>query len=105
MSKIYNKHMDYVIRSIPATTGLEKTKEYKKKLQTKIRNKSSKDLFAASKGRKELKFGGVSTRKPNVQKIKETFEPKGKVPNKYKGFSKLPEAVQQKINKKLAKKV
>jgi hypothetical protein len=30
---------------------------------------------------------------------------KGKVPNKFKGFSKLPEKVQQKINAKLAKKV
>ena len=60
---------------------------------------------SASKGRKELKFGGVSSRKSNIQKIQETFGPKGKVPNKYKGFSKLPEAVQQKINKKLAKKV
>ena len=49
-----------------------------------------------------LKFG---SRKSDVQKIKETFGPKGNVPNKYKGFSKLPEAVQQKINKKLAKKV
>ena len=58
-----------------------------------------------AKGRKELKFGGVSSRKSNLQKIQETFGPKGKVPNKYKGFSKLPEAVQQKINKKLAKKV
>ena len=29
----------------------------------------------------------------------------GKVPNKLKGFSKLPEKVQVKINKKLAKKV
>ena len=27
------------------------------------------------------------------------------VPKKHKGFSKLPEAVQRKINKKLAKKV
>tara|TARA_R100000278_G_scaffold26575_1_gene24362 strand:+ start:32 stop:544 length:513 start_codon:yes stop_codon:yes gene_type:complete len=60
---------------------------------------------SAAKGRKKLRFGGVSGKKSNVQKIKETFEPKGNVPNKYKGFSKLPEAVQQKINKKLAKKV
>ena len=72
---------------------------------TKKRNEGSKKLFEASKGRKQLKFGGSSTRKSNVQKIKETFGPKGNVPNKYKGFSKLPEAVQQKINKKLAKKV
>ena len=74
-------------------------------MQTKKRNEGSKKLFEASKGRKQLRFGGSSTRKSNVQKIKETFGPKGNVPNKYKGFSKLPEAVQQKINKKLAKKV
>ena len=30
---------------------------------------------------------------------------KKSVPKKHKGFSKLPEAVQKKINKKLAKKV
>jgi len=82
MSRIYNKHMDYVIRSIPATTGLEKTKEYKKKLQTKIRNKSSKDLFTAAQGRKELKFGGSSIRKSNVQKIKQTFGPGKSNPKK-----------------------
>ena len=54
-------------------------------------------------GRVGLKFG--SKRKSNVQKIQETFGPKKKVPNKFKGFSKLPEKVQQKIDAKLAKKV
>jgi len=59
----------------------------------------------ADGGRIGRKFG--SKPKTNVQKIKETFGPKkpGNVPSKFKGFSKLPEAVQQKINKKLAKKV
>tara|TARA_R110000850_G_scaffold15556_1_gene48609 strand:+ start:181 stop:681 length:501 start_codon:yes stop_codon:yes gene_type:complete len=48
----------------------------------------------------------MAKRKTNVQKIKETFGPKQKkVPNKFKGFSKLPEKVQQKIDVKLAKKV
>ena len=64
------------------------------------------DLLFISKehrgGRVGLKFG---SRKSNVQKIKETFGPKKKVPNKFKGFSKLPEKVQQKIDAKLAKKV
>jgi len=51
-------------------------------------------------------FGSGTKRKTNVQKIKETFSPKQKkVPNKFKGFSKLPEKVQQKIDAKLAKKV
>ena len=56
-------------------------------------------------GRIGRKFG--SKPKTNIQKIKETFAPKksGNVPSKFKGFSKLPEAVQQKINKKLARKV
>ena len=56
-------------------------------------------------GRIGRKFG--SKPKTNVEKIKETFAPKksGNVPSKLKGFSKLPEAVQQKMNKKLARKV
>ena len=56
----------------------------------------------AKGGRVGLKFG---SKKSNVQKIQETFGPKKKVPNKFKGFSKLPEKVQQKIDAKLAKKV
>ena len=91
-------------------SGISKGKDvskgiYESKLDVDKRNKGSQKLFEAAKGRKQLKFGGSSTMKSNVQKIKETFKPKGNVPNKYKGFSKLPEAVQQKINKKLAKKV
>ena len=52
-------------------------------------------------------FLTFSQESSSYQKIKETFGPKkpGNVPSKFKGFSKLPEAVQQKINKKLAKKV
>ena len=65
------------------------------KLQEKVEKK-------AKGGRVGLKFG---SKKSNVQKIKETFGPKKKVPNKFKGFSKLPEKVQKKINSKLAKKV
>ena len=61
-----------------------------------------KENTKAKGGRVGLKFG---SRKTNVQKIKETFGPKKKVPNKFKGFSKLPEKVQQKIDAKLAKKV
>ena len=59
----------------------------------------------ANGGRIGRKFGTPNPRKTNVQKIKETFGPKKKVPNKFKGFSKLPEAVQEQMNKKLAKKV
>ena len=82
-------------------------KDISKKLEIKNRNKSSKNMFKktenkAKGGRVGLKFG---SKKSNVQKIQETFGPKKKVPNKFKGFSKLPEKVQQKINAKLAKKV
>ena len=59
-------------------------------------------------GRIGRKLGGgadMAKKKTNIQKIKETFGPKKNVPGKFKGFSKLPEAVQQKMNKKLSKKV
>ena len=58
----------------------------------------------ANGGRIGRRFGSPKP-KTNVEKIKETFSPKKKVPNKFKGFSKLPEKVQQKIDAKLAKKV
>ena len=57
----------------------------------------------ADGGRIGRRLGGgadMAKKKTNVQKIRETFAPK-----RFKGFSKLPEAVQQKMNKKLAKKV
>jgi hypothetical protein len=50
---------------------------------------------------KGYKMGG------DVKKIEKTFGSKNKkkVAKKFKGFSKLPEKVQQKIDAKLAKKV
>ena len=83
-----------------ATTVDEKTGQIKIK----------RDEKKAMGGRIGRKLGGgtdMAKRKTNVQKIKETFAPKkpGNVPSKFKGFSKLPEAVQQKMNKKLARKV
>ena len=59
----------------------------------------------ADGGRIGRKFGSPNPRKSNVQKIKETFGSKKNVPSNLKGFSKLPEKVQQQMNKKLAKKV
>ena len=44
MSNYYNKNA-IPIKSISPTLGLDKTKEYKKKLEIKNRNKSSKDMF------------------------------------------------------------
>ena len=88
-------------------------------LKKALRDSGSKSLQKTDKilrknkmngGRIGRKLGGgadMAKRKTNIQKIKETFAPKksGNVPSKFKGFSKLPEAVQQKMNKKLAKKV
>ena len=76
MSNYYNKNA-IPIKSISPTLGLDKTKEYKKKLEIKNRNKSSKDMFKKKfnkGGRVGLKFG--SKKKSNVKKIKETFGPK-----------------------------
>jgi hypothetical protein len=55
MSKLYNRIQ---VVKIQPTLGLEKTKEYKKKIGIKNRNQGSKEVFDSSKGRKELKFGG-----------------------------------------------
>ena len=76
--------------------------EIKKSFSEKVSNIIN-PVKKAKGGRVGLKFG---SRKSNVKKIQETFGPKQKkVPNKFKGFSKLPEKVQQKIDAKLAKKV
>ena len=71
---------------------------------TQKKFKKGKEL-KANGGRIGRRFGSPNPRKSNIQKIKETFGPKKNVPSKLKGFSKLPEAVQQKMNKKLARKV
>ena len=101
------------VRSRHGVTPNKKTGETVKKI-SKINDKLDKLGPSSSNpkrpgkkdgGRMGLKFGSGTKRKTNGQKIKETFGPKGNVPNKYEAFSKLPEAVQQKINKKLAKKV
>ena len=92
-----------------STKKTESNKEAYKRIQgenTKVLKGMIDDAFKEKKakgGRVGLKFG--SKKKSNIQKIQETFGPKKKVPNKFKGFSKLPEKVQQKIDAKLAKKV
>ena len=82
-------------------SGISKGKDVTPGIYKPLKDKKKQDL--AKGGRVGLKFG--SKRKSNIEKIKETFGPKKKVPNKFKGFSKLPEKVQQKIDAKLAKKV
>jgi len=92
-----------------STKKTESNKEAYKRIQgenTKVLKGMIDDVFKEKKakgGRVGLKFG--SKKKSDIQKIQETFGPKKKVPNKFKGFSKLPEKVQQKIDAKLAKKV
>ena len=109
MSRIYNKYIDQTIRSVEPTLGQDKTNAFKRNLESKklfkkaeARKIEKETEKKAKGGRAGLKFG---SKKSNVQKIQETFAPKKKVPSKFKGFSKLPENVQQKINSKLAKKV
>ena len=82
-------------------SGVSKGKDVTPGVYKPLKDKKKEDL--AKGGRVGLRFG--SKKKSNVQKIQETFGPKKKVPNKFKGFSKLPEKVQQKIDAKLAKKV
>jgi hypothetical protein len=109
MGKLKKITDTYVVKAGKVDPGLKKAlrDSGSKSLQKtdKILRKNKKDG-----GRIGRKLGGgadMAKRKTNVQKIKETFAPKkpGNVPSKFKGFSKLPEAVQQKMNKKLAKKV
>ena len=71
----------------PVAKKISKLHDEKDKI-TK-RNKSSKAMIEASKGRKQLKFGGSSTRKSNVQKIKETFGPKKQLSAKQMKIAKL----------------
>jgi len=102
---------------LPITFNKTNKKTLSNTEKAKLRNDESKKAFKAAEsktkvfnapknfnkgGRVGLKFG---SKKSSVQKIQETFGPKKKVPNKFKGFSKLPEKVQQKIDAKLAKKV
>jgi len=80
MSRLYNDKIVRTIDSVKPTLGLEKTKEYKKKLQNKKKPTGSgtKHYYVPENfnkgGRVGLKFG--SKKKSNVKKIKETFGPK-----------------------------
>ena len=66
-------------------------------------NTQTTNRRGAMSGGRMKKMGGGMTRK--MFSKGSNGNGKGKVPNKLKGFSKLPEKVQMKINKKLAKKV
>ena len=83
------------------------SKIYKGEPITKKVKKVEKKAMGGRIGRRLGGGADMAKKKTNIQKIKETFAPKKSenVPSKFKGFSKLPEAVQQKMNKKLARKV
>ena len=97
-----NKSIDKQAGSLVSNQAKSKIKKEASEKVSKIYDKYEKK---ANGGRIGRKFGSPNPKKTNVQKIKETFGPKKKVPSKFKGFSKLPEKVQQKIDAKLAKKV
>ena len=83
----------------------EQSRALRQTQQKQKGEKVTESGVSKGKDRVNRRFGSPNPRKTNVQKIKETFGPKNKVPSKFKGFSKLPEKVQQKIDAKLAKKV
>ena len=96
---------DYGVTKPEVRRDIRKTSN-QSKINKRISNIVDKKVKKATGGRVGRRFGGdTMKKKTNVEKIKETFGPKKKVPNKFKGFSKLPEKVQQKIDAKLAKKV
>ena len=108
------KTRDKIIKEYGITDSKVKTDLRTRANQPKINKKIAdiqdrarvKKMGGGMMGRRfGMKVGTPNPRKTNVQKINEAFATKKKVPNKFKGFSKLPEKVQQKINKKLAKKV
>jgi len=87
MSRIYNKHMDQVIRSVEPTLGQEKTKAFKrnlesKKLLKKAEGKTPVKNYYVPKdfnkgGRVGLKSGtNPFAIKSNIKKIQEVFGPK-----------------------------
>ena len=93
MSRLYNDKVVRTIDSVKPTLGLEKTKEFKKKLEIKNRNKSSKDMFKKNfnkGGRVGLKRGTnlIPKKKSNIQKIQETFGPKKNNPKMSKAKKK-----------------
>ena len=87
MSKIYNKHMDQAVRTIDSvqpTFGQEKTKAFKRNLETKKLFKKAGEVKKISQLEKKAKGGRVGlkggtnpfARKSNIKKIQEVFGPK-----------------------------
>ena len=105
--KKQNQDFDGAIRKVKSKLG-QTMQKLRNEPVTESGVSKGKNLKKVEKkapgGRVGRRFGSPKP-KTNVQKIKETFGPKKKVPSKFKGFSKLPEKVQQKIDAKLARKV
>ena len=87
MSKIYNKHMDQAVRTIDSvqpTLGQEKTKAFKRNLESKKlfkkanARKIEKEIEKKAKGGRVGLKGGTNpfARKSNIKKIQEVFGPK-----------------------------
>ena len=84
MSRIYNKHMDQVIRSVEPTLGQEKTKAFKRNLETKKLFKKAGEVKKISQLEKKAEGGRIGlksgtnpfARKSNIKKIEEVFGPK-----------------------------
>tara|TARA_B100001939_G_scaffold251815_1_gene218719 strand:- start:110 stop:493 length:384 start_codon:yes stop_codon:yes gene_type:complete len=97
MSRIYNKHIDQVIRSVEPTFGQEKTKAFKRNLESKklfkkaeARKIEKETEKKAKGGRVGLKRGtGLMKKKSDIQKIKETFSPKKSAAKKSTKFGML----------------
>jgi len=108
MSNYYNKNA-IPIKSISPTLGLDKTKEFKKKLEIKNRNKSSKDMFKktenkAKGGRVGLKGGGVDMGSPKnraIRNLKEFLKnrKKSKIPKNNLNRERSPMEVNRVISK------
>ncbi|MDC3268006.1 hypothetical protein OAU35_00330 [bacterium] len=101
------KHGSY--ETVPPSKGFSEyvTKEKQKKIDEANKKANEKDKpgglgpMGRAAGRKEAKVGGRIGRKMGGGSDMSNTN----VKKKFKGFSKLPETVQIKINKKLAKKV
>jgi hypothetical protein len=108
MSRIYNKHMDQVIRSVAPTTGFKKTEEFKKNLKIK---KLEKELGKKPVAKKFNKGGRVGLKKGSFPDLsgdgkttmKDILIGRGVIKNK-KFDSPMAKAVKKKDKKRISAK-
>jgi len=113
MSRIYNKHMDQVIRSVEPTLGQEKTKAFKRNLETKKMIKKGvidPTLKAEEVRKNKAKGGRVGLKKGSFPDLsgdgkttmKDILIGRGVIKNKKKKFeSPMAKAVKKKDKKKV----